>query len=80
MSLKLGVNVTTAISCNFYKFSAKKVAFFLKTNVVIQNVCKNWQCFEQKRQFGRQFFGENIFIVVTSAPGFQLDDTLPKDI
>jgi hypothetical protein len=56
-----GVDVVITIFSDFRQFSAKKVALFLKTNVMIK-ICKNYQHFVQKSQF----FGGNIFISVPS--------------
>jgi hypothetical protein len=47
-----GVDVMITILCDFRHFSAKKLAFFSKTNVMIK--------FSQKSQFFAEFFGENI--------------------
>jgi hypothetical protein len=33
---RAGVDVVITIFCNFWQFSAKKLAFFSKTNVVIK--------------------------------------------
>jgi hypothetical protein len=57
------------IFCDFSQFSAKKMAFFLNANVMInffQNLAlarvKNAKCFAI-------FFGENILKIITSVPG-----------
>jgi hypothetical protein len=43
------------------KFSAKKLAFFLNTNVKIKLFSKFSFVLSQKRQFFAEFFVENIF-------------------
>jgi hypothetical protein len=55
-SLLTGTDVMITIFCDFWQFSAKKLAFFSKTNVMI-----NWLCFQSKTPiFFAKFFGENI--------------------
>jgi hypothetical protein len=57
------------IFCDFQQFSAKKLAFFSKTNVMIKilnNLALFWV---KKRQFFAEFFGKNIFKIITSVPG-----------
>jgi hypothetical protein len=49
----------------FLLIFGEKMAFFSKNNV---NFCKNWQLYEQKRQFLVKFFGENIFKFITTVP------------
>jgi hypothetical protein len=56
-----GVDVMITIFCDFRQFSAKKLALFSKTNVMIKilhNICSF--VFSQKRQFFGQFFGEKV--------------------
>jgi hypothetical protein len=56
------------IFCNFRQFSAKKLAFFSKTNVIIK-ILHNLAVSSQKRQFFPEFFGENILKIITSVSG-----------
>jgi hypothetical protein len=56
-----GSMLWSQFSAIFDNFRLKKVALFLKTNVMIK-ICKNYQHFVQKSQF----FGGNIFISVPS--------------
>jgi hypothetical protein len=53
------------IFCNFRQFSAKKLAFFSKTNVTIK-IFHNLALFRVKNA---NFFAENIFKIITSVPG-----------
>jgi hypothetical protein len=48
-----GVDVLITIFCDFYPFSAKKLAFFSKTNVMITIVEKTSFVLRQKRQYFR---------------------------
>jgi hypothetical protein len=52
------------IFCDFSLFSAKKLAFFSKTNVMI-NFFQNLALFGVKNA---KFFGENILKIITSVP------------
>jgi hypothetical protein len=45
---RAGVDVMITIFCDFPQFSAKKLAFFFNTNVMI-NFFKIWLCFELKK-------------------------------
>jgi hypothetical protein len=55
-----GVDVMITIFCDFPQFSAKKMAFFLNSNVMI-NFCSKFSfVLSQKRQFFANFFCENI--------------------
>jgi hypothetical protein len=55
-----GVDVMITIFCDFSKISAKKLAFFLNTNVMI-NFFQNLALFRVKNAiFFSKFFGENI--------------------
>jgi hypothetical protein len=54
-----GVDVMITIFCDFRQFSAKKLAFFSKTNVMIK-ILHNLAVFSRKRQFFAEFFDENI--------------------
>jgi hypothetical protein len=57
---KSGTDVMITIFCDFRQFSAKKLAFFSKTNIMI-NFLQTSFVFRQKRQnFCAEFFGENI--------------------
>jgi hypothetical protein len=58
------------IFCDFCLFSAKKLAFFSKTNVMITIFPKTISSLSKKRQFfAAKFFGENILKIITSVPG-----------
>jgi hypothetical protein len=58
---KSGVNVMITIFCDFSQFSAKKLAFFLNTNVMIKNL-HNLALFSVKNaNFFAEFFGEIIY-------------------
>jgi hypothetical protein len=64
-----GVDVMITISCDFRKFSAKKLAFFSKTNGMIK-ILHNLALFRVKNgNFFAEIFGENIFKIITSVPG-----------
>jgi superfamily I DNA and RNA helicase len=55
-----GVDVMITIFCDFHQFSAKKMAFFSKTNVMI-NFFQNLALFCDKiANFFAEFFGKNI--------------------
>jgi hypothetical protein len=57
------------IFCDFRQFSAKKLAFFPKTNVMIK-ILHNLALFWVKNaNFFAEFFGENISKIITSVPG-----------
>jgi hypothetical protein len=57
------------IFCDFWQFSAKKLAFFLNTNVMIK-FCQNLALFwVNNAYFPHIFFGKNIFKIITSVPG-----------
>jgi hypothetical protein len=58
--LKTGVDVMIAIFCDFWQFSAKILAFFTKTNVMIKilhNLASFWV---KNAKFFEKIFGENI--------------------
>jgi uncharacterized protein (DUF1499 family) len=56
------------IFCDFSQFSAKKLAFFLNTNVMIKNL-HNLALFSVKNaNIFAEFFGENILKIITSVP------------
>jgi hypothetical protein len=64
-----GADVMITIFCDFSQFSAKKLAFFTKTNVMInffQNLALFW---DKNAIFFAEFFGENIEKIITSVPG-----------
>jgi hypothetical protein len=48
------------IICGFRQFSAKKMAFFSKTKVMMKVLHNLPSFFSQKRYFYADFFGENI--------------------
>jgi hypothetical protein len=54
--------------CNFYPFSAKKLAFFSKTNVMITIFAKTSFVLRQNANIFAKFFGENILKIITSVP------------
>jgi hypothetical protein len=55
-----GVDVMVPIFGDFRQFSAKKLAFFSKTNVIIK-ILQNLALFSVKyANFFTEFFGENI--------------------
>jgi hypothetical protein len=58
------------IFSDFCQFSAKNLAFFSQTIVMIKFL-HNLHSFvlSQKRQFFRRFFSKNIFKIITSVPG-----------
>jgi hypothetical protein len=53
VGLAPGVDVMITIFCDFRQFSAKKLAFFSKTNVMINFFSKFGFVLRQKRQFFR---------------------------
>jgi hypothetical protein len=56
------------ILCDFREFSAQKLAFFSKTNVMIKFL-HNLALFRVKdANFFAEFFGENILKIITSVP------------
>jgi hypothetical protein len=48
-----GVDVMITIFCDFRQFSAKKLAFFSKTNVMIKIFAKTSSSLSKKRQYFR---------------------------
>jgi hypothetical protein len=59
---------------NFLRFSAKKLAFFSKTNAMIK-ILHNLALFWVKNaNFFAEFFGENILKIITSVPGHPVTD------
>jgi hypothetical protein len=64
-----GVDVMITIFYDFSQFSAKKLAFFLNTNVMIK-FFQNLALFLVKNDnFFAKFFDENILKIITSVPG-----------
>jgi hypothetical protein len=59
IGLAHGVDVMITIFCDFCQFSAKKMAFFSKSNVMIKNL-------HDLALFRRIFLCENIFKIITS--------------
>jgi hypothetical protein len=63
-----GVDDMITIFCDFRQFSAKKLAFFSKINVMIQ-ILHNLPLFWVKSaNFFSELFGENILKILTSVP------------
>jgi hypothetical protein len=63
-----GVDVMITIFCDFLQFSAKKLAVFSKTNVMIK-ILHNLALFWVKNaNFFAEIFGENILKIITSVP------------
>jgi hypothetical protein len=60
MAATPGVDVMITIFCDFSQFSAKKLAFFSKTTVMIKIFAKTSSSLNKKRQFFAKFFSENI--------------------
>jgi hypothetical protein len=56
------------IFCDFRQFSMKKLAFFTKTNVMI-NLKKLALFWVKNANVFAKFFGENILKIITSVPG-----------
>jgi hypothetical protein len=57
------------IFCDFGQFSAKKLAFFSKTNVRIKFLQKLAAVWAKNANFFSNFFGENIFKIITLVQG-----------
>jgi hypothetical protein len=55
---------------DFYPFSAKKLAFFSNTNVMITILQKLALFCVKNANIFAKFFGENILKIITSVPGF----------
>jgi hypothetical protein len=68
ISQKSGVDVMITNFCGFSQFSAKKLAFFLNSNVMIKSFSKVRFVLCLKRHFFAKFFGENILKIITLAP------------
>jgi hypothetical protein len=56
-----GVDVMIIIFCDFRQFSAKKLAFFSKTNVIIKIFAKTSSSLSKKRQYFRYIFRRKLF-------------------
>jgi hypothetical protein len=68
VAVRPGVDVMITIFCDFRQFSVKKLAFFSKTNVMI-NFFQKLALFRVKNaKLFVKFFGENIFKIITSVP------------
>jgi hypothetical protein len=64
-----GTGVMITIFCDFWQFSAKKLAFFSKTDVMIKflhNLALFWV---KNANFFAEFFGENVLKIITSVTG-----------
>jgi hypothetical protein len=61
---------------NFCQFSGKKLAFFSKTNAMIK-IFHNLALFRVKNANFSQFFGENIFKIITSVPDLEIESSGP---
>jgi hypothetical protein len=57
------------IFCDFRQFSAKKLAFFSKTNVVINFLHYSALFLVKNANVFANCFGENLFKIITSVPG-----------
>jgi hypothetical protein len=64
-----GVDVMMTIFCDFCRFSAKNLAFFSKTNVMIKFLPKSSNSLSKKANIFAKNFGENILKIITSVPG-----------
>jgi hypothetical protein len=59
------------IFCDFSQFSAKKLAFFLNTNVMIKYFFQNLSLFRVKNaNLFAKFFGQNILNIITSVSAY----------
>jgi hypothetical protein len=67
---KTGVDVMITIFCDFRHFSAKQLAFFSKTNVMNKILHYLALLWVKNANFFAEFFGENIFKIITSVPGW----------
>jgi hypothetical protein len=57
-----GVDVMITIFCYFRQFSTKKLAFFSKTNVMINFLQKTCSGLNKKRQYFRRKFWRKYFL------------------
>jgi hypothetical protein len=60
-AITAGVDVMITIFCGFCRFSAKKLAFFSKTNVMINYFSKTSSSLSKKRQYFRHIFRQKYF-------------------
>jgi hypothetical protein len=70
-----GVDVVNIFFCDFRQFLANKIGVFLKTQcyMYVIKVLHNLHSYvlSQKRIFFAEFFGENIYKIITSVPDQQ---------
>jgi hypothetical protein len=69
-----GVDVMITIFCDFCQFSAKKLAFFPKTNVMIKYLHYLALFRVKNAKIFAIFFCQNIFKIITSVPGRPIRD------
>jgi hypothetical protein len=72
----IGVDVMITIFCDLWQFSAKQLAFFSKTNVMIKFLQKLAVVWAKIANILAKFFGENIFKIITSVPDWMNFDPL----
>jgi hypothetical protein len=72
-----GVDVMITILCDFLLFSAKKLAFFLNTNVTIKYFFKIQLCFESKTPILWRKFLNNPYIGPRSTKDCELWSKIP---
>jgi hypothetical protein len=73
-ALASGVDVWSQFSAVFAPFSAKTLAFFSKTNVMIEFLQKLAVCSSSKNaNIFATFFGENILKIITSVPEWTIE-------
>jgi hypothetical protein len=68
-TLILGVDVMITIFLRFSPIFCKKMAFFLKTNVMIHFLQNSAEFFVKNANLFTDFFGENVKKVITLIPG-----------
>jgi hypothetical protein len=76
-----GTDVMITIFCDFRQFSAEKLAFFSKTNVLIKIVHNLTLFWVKNANFFAENIRENILKIITSVPGremHQLEDLFCK--
>jgi hypothetical protein len=66
---RAGVDVMITIFSDFCKFSAKNLALFSKTNVMITIFAKTSSSLSKIANIFAKFYGEHIFKIITSVPG-----------
>jgi hypothetical protein len=66
--LKPRIDVMITIFCDFCQVSAKKLAFFTKTDVMIKFLQKTISSLSKKRHFLTKKIGENISKIITLVP------------